>query len=115
MPPSILKAKFLSTNLSKELRQKQGMRNLPVRKGDTVKIMRGSFKGKKGKVTKVFLKLSKVTVENIQIKKKDGSKSDVKLEPSNIQIIELNMDDKRRIKQKAPEKKQDKKQTEEKK
>ena len=101
--PLHMKNKFISSNLSKDLRKKYG-RNLPIRKGDNVKIMRGEFKGKKGKVTKVLLKLSKIIVEGIQIKKKDGSKVDIKLEPSNLQIIELNMEDKRRLKLKTAEK-----------
>ena len=43
----------MSVNLSKELRKKHGKRNAPVRKGDVVKIMRGKFKGKKGKIIEV--------------------------------------------------------------
>ena len=59
--------------------------------------MVGKFKKKEGKVTKVMLKTSKVIVDGIQIKKKDGSKVDIKMEPSNLMIIELNLDDKRRL------------------
>lgn len=95
--PLHLKRKFTGVNLSKELRKKHGKRNLPVRKGDKVKIMVGKFKKKEGKVTKVLLKTSKVIVDGIQIKKKDGSKIDLKMEPSNLMIIELNLDDKRRL------------------
>lgn len=96
--PLHVKQKLVSANLSKELRAKHKVRSLPLRKGDTVKVMRGKFKGKKGKITEVMLKLSKVKVEGIQIKKMDGSKSDVKMQPSKMQIQELNMDDKRRLK-----------------
>ena len=44
------------------------------------------------------MKTSKIIIENIQIKKQDGSKKNVKLQPSNLQIIELNLEDKRRLK-----------------
>ncbi len=98
--PLHIKKKFVSANLSEDLRKKYGTRNLSIRKGDTVKIMRGKFKGKRGKVTKVLLKTSKIIIDGIQIKKKDGSKIDVKMEPSNLQILELNLDDKKRIKSK---------------
>jgi large subunit ribosomal protein L24 len=98
--PLGIRKKFVSANLAKDLRKKYNKRNLPLRKGDTVRIMRGKFSSKKGKITKVMLKFSKVIVDGIQIKKKDGSKIDVKMEPSNLQILELNMDDKRRIKNK---------------
>lgn len=107
--PLHVRHKFLSANLSKELRQKYGIRAIPLRKGDTVRIMRGSFKGKTGKVEKVDLKKLKVYVENITTLKQDGRKVPVPLEPSNLQITALNLDDKKRLKaierkQKAKEK-----------
>ncbi len=96
--PLHIKNKLVSANLSEDLRKKHNMRNITLRKGDSVLIMRGKFRGKKGKVTKILLKTSKIIIDGIQIKKKDGSKVDVKMEPSNLQIQELNMEDKRRIK-----------------
>lgn len=87
--PLHLRKKFVSINLAKELRKKEGKRNLPGRKGDKVKICSGKFKGKTGKILEVNLKTSKIIVENIQVKKQDGSKANVKLQPSNLQIIEL--------------------------
>ena len=53
--------KFLSAHLSKELRQKYGKRNLPLRKGDEVLVMRGFFRKKKAKVSLVNLKKGIVT------------------------------------------------------
>lgn len=96
--PLHIKRKLLSVNLSKELRKKYRRRNIPVKKGDNVKIMRGKFKNKQGKIIQVYTKNSKVTIENIQIKKQDGSKANIKIHPSNLQIIELNMEDKKRMK-----------------
>jgi large subunit ribosomal protein L24 len=87
--PLHIKRKQLSTNLSKELRKKVGKRNTILKKDDKVKIMRGKFKGKTGKILQVFTKLKKVIVEGIQVTKKDGSKANIKLENSNLQIIEL--------------------------
>ena len=96
--PLHIKMKLMSVNLSKELRKKYKKRSIPLRKKDTVKIMRGKFKGKKGKIMKVALKTQKVEVEGIQIKKQDGSKVNIKLRPSNLQLIELNVEDKKRNK-----------------
>jgi len=98
--PLHLKKKFVSVNLSKELRKKHEKRNLPVKKGDIVKVMRGKFKKKQGKVLSVKLKTQKIIVEGIQVKKLDGSKVNVNLRPSNLQIIELNLEDKKRLKNK---------------
>lgn len=99
--PLHIRKKFVSVNLSKELRKSQGRRNIPVKKGDMVKIMKGKFRGKKGKVIEVKLKLSKVFVEGIQVKKQDNSKANIGLQPSNLQIIELNLEDKKRFKRKS--------------
>jgi len=96
--PLHIKKKFVSVNLSKELRKKYEKRNISIRKGDIAKIMRGKFKGKKGKIIEVKLKTSKIAMEGIQIKKQDGSKVNVKMQPSNLQIIELNLEDRKRNK-----------------
>ena len=95
--PLHIRHRLLGTNLSKELRKKYGRRSFPLRKNDIVKIMRGKFKGKRGKVLEVNLKKLKVTIEGIQIKKKDGTKVNIRLAPSNLQISELSLDDKKRI------------------
>lgn len=97
--PLHLRKNFVRVNLSKELRKTHGKRNLPVKKGDTVKIMAGKFKGKQGKITEVNLKTSKVAIEGIQIKKMDNSKVNVRFHPSKLRIIELNTEGKGRIKQ----------------
>ena len=81
-----MKRKLLSVNLSKELR-----------KGDNVLIKKGKFKGKKGKVLEVKTKFEKIYIDGINIKKLDGSKVNVPLKSSNLQIIELNLDDSRRL------------------
>jgi len=99
--PLHLKRKLLSVNLSKALRAIQNTRNVPVIKGDKVKIMRGKFKGKEGKVTEVLVKQLKIYIENIQTAKQDGSKANVPMRASNLQIIELNKEDKKRFSRKT--------------
>jgi len=94
--PLHLKRKIMSANLSKELRKKYRKRSLPLRKGDIVKIMRGKFRKKTGKIAVVNSKKMKVEVEGIQIKKQDGSKVNVKFNPPFLQITELNLEDRRR-------------------
>ena len=103
--PLHLKRKLLSVNLSKDLRKKHGKRNIPLRKGDAVKVMRGKFKGKQGKVTEVKTKMEKIYIEKIQVKKKDGSSVNVPLKASNLQIVELNMEDRKRKLKKVVEEK----------
>lgn len=90
--------KLMSGNLNKELRKKYGRRNFPLRKGDEVRIMRGKFKGKKGKIGGVDLKKLRVSVEGLQRQKKDGTKINVYFDASNLQIQQLILEDKKRIK-----------------
>lgn len=94
--PYHIKHKFLNAHLSKALREKYSKRNLPLRKGDEVLVMRGAFKKKKAKVNSVNLKKSLITLENIQRTKKDGTKVSVYFQPSKLQIQSLNLDDKKR-------------------
>lgn len=107
--PMHIKRKLLGTALSKDLRKKHGTNSIAVRKGDAVKIMKGKFKGKQGKIIDINTKYSKVYIEGIQIKKQDGSKANVPVRPSNLQVIELNLSDKKRIKTKKSEEKSQKK------
>jgi large subunit ribosomal protein L24 len=92
-----LRHKMLSANLSKELRKKYGRRNFTLRKGDKVKIMKGEFKGKVGKVDIVDMRNLKASIEGMQKTKKEGTKINVKFYSSNLQIQELNLEDKNRI------------------
>lgn len=96
--PYHLRKKKVSANLSKELRKKYGRRSIPLRKGDIVKIMRGEFKGKEGKISKVDSRIRKVYIEGIFKTKKDGSKISVPFDSSNLQVKELNLEDKKRLK-----------------
>ena len=90
--------KLMSVRLTKDLKQKYSKRNIPVRKGDTVKIMVGQYKGKIGKVDNVDLKHKRVYVEGIFRTKKDGNKIPLASQPSNLMIMDLNLDDKLRRK-----------------
>ena len=107
--PLHIKQKFLASNLSKDLRKKLGIRNLEVRKGDSVKIMRGEFKKKTGKIASVDMKKTRVAIEGIQRKKRDGTKVNVYFHPSNLQIQDIK-EDKFRLQKKSDSTKQENKQ-----
>lgn len=96
--PLHIRKTLLPAHLSKELRKKYNKRSASVRVGDKVKILRGQFKKKTGKITKVDLKKIRINIEGIENVKKDGSKVPYPLHPSNVMIIELNLDDKKRKK-----------------
>ncbi|MCX6818113.1 MAG: 50S ribosomal protein L24 [Candidatus Aenigmarchaeota archaeon] len=94
--PLHIRQKFVSAHLSEALRNRFGKRSLPIRKGDEVKIMRGSNAGHKGKVDRVDLKHSKIYIEGHTVKKVDGSEIMKSVHPSNILLVDPKMDDKRR-------------------
>jgi len=94
--PLHLRHKLASAHLSKELRDKLGIRSLPVIVGDKVMIMKGDHKGKTGKVAEVDLKGLWVKVEGITRKKADGTEVLVKFRPWNLLILDLNLKDERR-------------------
>jgi len=101
--PLHIKQKFVSVHLDKLLREKHGKRSVVIRKGDNVKIMRGQFSKKTGKVEQVSLKKNQVFISGIEATKKDGTKVRYPINPSNLMITELNLEDKMR--QKALKKK----------
>ncbi len=84
---------FLHVHVSKDLRSKMKAkkRSLLVHKGDKVKIMRGSFRGKSGKITDVNYIKSKVTIEGITRKNLRAKEIPVPFEASNLLLLELEM------------------------
>ena len=96
--PLHIRHKIMSATLSKELREEYNRRSLPVRRGDKVEIMRGDFTGHQGKIERVDLKNYKVYVEGATIQKVDGTTTYFPIHPSNLRIIELNLEDEKRIK-----------------
>ena len=96
--PNHTKRKFFSIQLSDELRKKYGRRNFPVRKGDKVKVMVGQFRKQTGNVSSLDTRRIKVNIEGIQNIRKSGARSFYPIHPSNLQIIDLNLEDKLRKK-----------------
>ncbi len=94
--PLHLKQKDLHAHLTPELRKKYGTRNARVRQGDKVKILRGQFAKKEGKVERVEIKRTRLFITGAEIIKKDGAKVLYPIHPSNILIMELDLGDKKR-------------------
>ena len=88
------RSKQLGATLSKELREKYGSRSVRVIKGDTVRIMRGEFKGIDGKVTQVSTEKNSIAVEGIKREKLKGGNVDIYIHTSNVMITGMNLDDK---------------------
>lgn len=91
--PLHLLRKIFNAPLSDELRNKYGIRRLPVRKGDVVRIMRGDWKGHEGKVIDIDTKRIGLHIEGVQMKKADGSPVYYPIHPSKVMIIKLDLSD----------------------
>ncbi|HYD03493.1 MAG TPA: 50S ribosomal protein L24 [Alphaproteobacteria bacterium] len=99
--PLHIRGDFMNVHLSKDLRSKQGTRAVRVRTGDKVRIMRGQFKGQEGKVEEVNMKTLKVYISKIEHIKRDGTKARYPIQPSNLLLVELFSDDKKRFAKKS--------------
>jgi large subunit ribosomal protein L24 len=96
--PLHLKQKLFGATLDKVLRKKLGIRNTEVKKGDEAKIMRGKLKGKMGKVDGIDRRKLRVSIEGLNVTKKDGNKVKVWFHPSNLKLIKVDEEDKKRFK-----------------
>jgi large subunit ribosomal protein L24 len=92
--PAHIRHKFLGAHLSNELIASRGIKTLPVRKGDTIRIVRGDNAGFEGKVSRVDLKRYRIFVEGLTREKVDGTNIFVSVHPSKVIIRSLNLDDK---------------------
>jgi len=96
--PVHARRKMMAAHLSKELRTKYTTRSFPLRKGDEVEIMRGKFKGKRGKVTSVVYENYRIYVEGVARKRTAGTEAQVPIHPSKVRIFNLDLTDKKRLK-----------------
>jgi len=83
----------LGSNISPDLRKKYGKRSIRVVKGDTVKVMRGEYRGVDGKVSRVSTETNCVAIEGVKKEKSKGEKFDVLIHTSNLMIMGFNTDD----------------------
>lgn len=86
--------KMFAAPLSPELKAKFGFNAIPVRRGDTVRIMRGDHKGLEGKVINVDRKKFRISIEGVTREKVDGTTIPVLIHPSKVMIINLDRSDK---------------------
>lgn len=89
--------RLLTAPLSKDLQRQFGIKRIPVRKGDTVIVMRGDFKGTRGKVIRVDYRKMRIYVDTVTFKKPNGETVYYPVHPSKVMIVELDQSDKARM------------------
>ncbi|OQS54202.1 rpl24p [Ecytonucleospora hepatopenaei] len=93
--------KKVSSQLSQELRKVYGLRRTKLAENDIVEICVGKFKGKSGKVIEINYEKLKVCVEDCTVNRSTGGTANVPIDPSNLKITELSMNDERKAEMKA--------------
>ena len=88
------KHKLLAAPLSSELRTTYGRRSIPVRTGDTVRIVRGDFSGVEGKISDIDTARQRLFVEGVTREKVAGTSEKVSVHCTKVMITRLNLDDK---------------------
>ncbi len=91
------KSKQLGSALSKDLHKKYGRRSVRVIEGDSIRIIRGEYKGVDGKISKISTQKNSVSIEGIKKEKTKGDKFDVYIHTSNLVVTSLNTGDKWRM------------------
>lgn len=91
--PKHQRDKMVGAVLEESLRKQYGRKNIRVVKGDSIRVMRGEYKGVEGKVEKVNTEHATFHIEGIQREKIRGGQVKVPIHSSNVMVISLNLDD----------------------
>jgi large subunit ribosomal protein L24 len=91
--PKHQRDKMVGAILEDSLRKQYGRKNVRVIKGDSVRVMRGEYKGVEGKVEKIHTQRATFHIEGIQREKIRGGQVKVPIHSSNVMVIGLNLDD----------------------
>jgi large subunit ribosomal protein L24 len=92
--PAHIRHKLMAAPLAPDLIRSKGVKTLPVKKGDTVRVVRGDHIGFEGKVSRVDLKRYRIFLEGLTREKVDGTNIFVSVHPSKVMIKNLKLDDK---------------------
>jgi len=94
--PKHRRDRLVGAVLEDSLRSQYGRKNIRVVKGDSVRVLRGEYKGVEGKVDKVTTERATLHIEGVQREKVKGGQVKVPIHSSNVMVIGLNLDDKYR-------------------
>ena len=72
-------------------------RIVPIRKDDEVRIVRGKYKGREGKVTQVYRKKWVIHVDRVQCDKSNGATAAIDVHSSNVVITTIKLDTDRQV------------------
>lgn len=82
----------MSAALDGDLRKKHNVRSMPIRKDDEVRVVRGTYKDREGKVTQVYRKKYIIHIDKITRDKANGASVSIGIHPSKVVITKLHID-----------------------
>ncbi len=88
-----LRRRMMSVPLSKELRSRFHRRALPPRKGDTVRILKGSYEGREERIAKVDRRALAVTLDNVTSKTGESKQTALPVRTGSLVLVHLNLAD----------------------
>ena len=91
-------SKQICAPISKDLRKKYSRRSARIMLEDTIRVIRGEYKGIAGKVSKISTESNSIAIEGNKKEKLKGDKIDVYIHVTNVIITALNTNDKWRLK-----------------
>jgi ribosomal protein uL24 len=83
----------MTVPLSRDLRRRFHARSLPVRKGDTVRVLSGSFVGREERVAKVERRSYSVILDNVTVKTGEEKLKPLPIRTSHLVLTRLNLSD----------------------
>jgi len=84
---------MVTAPLSEQLRDRYKRRSLPIRKGDTVKILRGDFAGLEGKVIDINRVECRIFIEGVTRERVSGQQVKIGVHPSKVVVMNLDLGD----------------------
>ncbi len=91
--PPFQRRRRMTVPLSRELRNRFHARSLPLRKGDTVRVLSGSFVGREERVAKVDRRGYSVVLDNVTLKTGEEKLKPLPIRTSHLVITRLNLSD----------------------
>ena len=84
---------LMTVPLSRDLRRRFRRRSVPLRKGDTVMVMSGSFAGREERVAKIDRRGYSVTLDNVTLKSGESKLKPLAIKTSHLVLTKLNLAD----------------------
>jgi len=81
--------KLFTIPLDKSMQEEWGIKRIPLRKDDVVKVVKGEFEGIQGKVLSIDKKTMTVTIEECTFEKKNGQTGYQKIHVSKLLLMKF--------------------------